>query len=165
MNAGAPYGSRTRLFRLKSRTKCKVFKGYVDSACNVPVMEDQKLTSQSTWVYETKVSGIAMSAPRQRNKPLFALGIAIRAGQDAKAASRLIDARRYHQRERKKCYLIEIELLAIGEQEDTRIVRSERAFNAHNAIAEALPHCGCECVARRVVGLQPTDRFRRQLRG
>jgi hypothetical protein len=79
---------------LKSRGSSNEFKGHVDSSCNVPVMEDQKLTSQSTWVYETKVSRLAMSALRQRNKPLFALGIAIRAGQDAKAASRLIDARR-----------------------------------------------------------------------
>jgi hypothetical protein len=46
---GAPYGSRTRLFRLKSRPKFNDFKARVDSSCNVPRMEDQMLSYESTW--------------------------------------------------------------------------------------------------------------------
>jgi site-specific DNA recombinase len=38
---GAPYGSRTRLFRLKSGSDANDFNADFGSSCNVPVMEDQ----------------------------------------------------------------------------------------------------------------------------
>jgi hypothetical protein len=44
---GAPYESRTRLFRLKSRVDANDSNGYFDSSCNVPGMEDQRLRSES----------------------------------------------------------------------------------------------------------------------
>jgi hypothetical protein len=43
----APYESRTRLFRLKSRVDANDSNGYFDSSCNVPGMEDQRLRSES----------------------------------------------------------------------------------------------------------------------
>src|SRR5262245_22727074 len=46
---GAPYGTRTRLFRLKSWSKFNDFNGHVDYSCNVPGVEDQMLSYESTW--------------------------------------------------------------------------------------------------------------------
>jgi hypothetical protein len=44
---GAPYGSRTRLFRLQSRAKFNDINVRLDSSCNVPVIEDQLLGDES----------------------------------------------------------------------------------------------------------------------
>jgi len=45
---GAPYGNRTRLSRLKSWSKSNDFNGHVDSSCNVPGMDDQMISYEST---------------------------------------------------------------------------------------------------------------------
>ena len=44
---GAPYGSRTRLYRWKNRAKFSDINGRFHSACNVPVIEDQLLGDES----------------------------------------------------------------------------------------------------------------------
>jgi hypothetical protein len=44
---GAPYESRTRLFRLKSHLDANDFNVHFGSSCIVPGMEDQRLRSES----------------------------------------------------------------------------------------------------------------------
>ena len=46
---GAPYGSRTRLFRLKSGSDANDFNVHFDFSRNVPMMEDQRHTAESTY--------------------------------------------------------------------------------------------------------------------
>ena len=51
---GAPYESRTRLFRLKSRSKLNEINAHVDVSCNVPVMQQQSVRSEWTRGYSRR---------------------------------------------------------------------------------------------------------------